>query len=205
MPPRYLPRIVLAVASALACGAVTSPARADVVQTIVDPCGRPLTQPFLPWTDIANYALAPGGAAESAAGWSLAGGAAVKSGNEPFHVHGAADTRSIVIPAGGSARTAPTCIGLLSPTVRLFSNASTSAAQLAVDVVYTDALGVAHTTRIGTMGGATGWRPSPVLLLLANVTSLQTVGGTASVQLKFTAVGGQVRIDDVYVDPYKWR
>jgi hypothetical protein len=155
--------------------------------------------------DPASYAVAAGGAAESPTGWTLAGGAAVRTGNESFHVHAAGDTHSILLPDGGSARGGSTCIGLLSPTVRLFVNASSPAAVLTVRVSYVDALGIPRTVRVGTISGAAGWRPSPTMLLLANVTSLRTVLGTASVQLQFTATGGGVRIDDVYVDPYKWR
>jgi hypothetical protein len=204
-PIPRIARIALAAAVALACAVPATAARASILGSTLNPCGQTLTQPFLPWSDISNYALMPGGAAESARGWTLAGGAAVVTGNEPSHVHAAGDSHSIAIPAGGSARTAPMCIGLLSPTARLFMGSASSTATLAVDLSYTDLLGLPHTVRIGKVSGATGWRPTPAMLLLANVTSLSTVGGTASIRLTFTASGGTVRIDDVYVDPYKWR
>jgi hypothetical protein len=209
-PPRSPPipriaRIVLVAAAALACAVPATTADASVLGSTLNPCGQTLTQPFLPWTDPSNYALAPGGGAEMTGKWTLAGGAAVVSGNEPFHVRAAADSHSIAIPAGGSARTAPMCIGLLSPTLRFFANSTSTSAALAASVSYNDALGLAHTVRVGTVSGATGWRPTPLMLLLANVTSLNTIGGTASIRLTFSATGGTVRIDDVYVDPYKWR
>lgn len=204
-PIPRIARIALVAAAALACPVPAATADASVLGSTLNPCGQTLTQPFLPWSDISNYALAPGGGAESAGSWTFTGGAAVASGNEPFHVRAATDSHSIAIPAGGSARTAPMCIGLLSPTARLFVGSASSTATLAVDVSYTDLLGLPHTVRIGKVSGATGWRPTPAMLLLANVTSLSTVGGTASIRLTFTASGGTVRIDDVYVDPYKWR
>jgi hypothetical protein len=45
-----------------------------------------------------------------------------------------------------------------------------------------------------------------VFLLLANLTALPVVdGSTASIRLRFTPHGGDWRIDDVYVDPWKGR
>lgn len=52
----------------------------------------PLSQPFAQWTDTADYVLVPDGGLEAGgAEWTLARGAAVVEGNEPFQVGGASD------------------------------------------------------------------------------------------------------------------
>ena len=54
--------------------------------------------------------------------------------------------------------------------------------------------------------GTDAWRPTPAFLLLANLTALPIVNdSTASIRLRFTPHGGDWRIDDVYVDPWKGR
>ena len=71
---------------------------------------------FLPWLDGASYSLAPGGDAEGATtGWTLAGGAKVASGNEPWTVAGRDDARSFSIPAGGSITNISSVAGKLLP------------------------------------------------------------------------------------------
>src|SRR5437868_10962030 len=48
-------------------------------------CPSTGTQVFATWNDYASYFLAPNGGLENGStGWSLSGGAAVVSGNEPF-------------------------------------------------------------------------------------------------------------------------
>jgi len=85
----------------------------------------PLTQPFFPWADPASYALAPDGGLEGgAAGWTLFGGAATTAGNERFLVGGASDSRALSLPSGSSATSAPRCVGLQWPTIRVFARSS---------------------------------------------------------------------------------
>src|SRR3954464_12092986 len=77
---------------------------------------QPLSRPFTPWLDFANYQAAPDGGVEAgAAGWSLAG-AAVASGGQPW----GGGQSSLSIPAGADAVTAPACITLAHPTLRFF-------------------------------------------------------------------------------------
>ena len=79
---------------------------------------QPLDRTFRPWLDPAWYTPAPNGGLESgAAGWTLERGAAVVPGNEPFHVGGSDDASSLALPPGGSATTAPVCIGVEHPTI----------------------------------------------------------------------------------------
>jgi hypothetical protein len=51
----------------------------------------------------------------------------------------------------------------------------------------------------GTYTVGTGWSPSPQVSMLRGQLPLLT----ASVSFHFTAVGGSVSIDDVYLDPMK--
>src|SRR3954468_14619621 len=78
------------------------------------------TQVFGAFSDSALYTSAPGGNIESPlTGWTLTGGAARVSGNEPFYVGHPSDRTSLSIPAGGSAVTAPMCIDQTYPFFRL--------------------------------------------------------------------------------------
>jgi hypothetical protein len=146
--------------------------------------------------------LAPSGSLESTSGWSLAGGAKLASGNEPWKVTSATDAWSLQLPSGSSATSPPLCITLFHPTLRFFAtNTGAATTTLRVEAI-TDVMGVNAATRIGTLS-AGSWQPTPALLLLSNLVS--PVTGT--VQFRFTPVGSSSgwRIDDVYVDPYKQR
>ena len=59
---------------------------------------------------------------------------------------------------------------------------------------------------LGSVDGTDSWHPTHTFLLLANLTALPIVNdGTASIRLRFAPHGGDWRIDDVYVDPWKGR
>jgi hypothetical protein len=165
-------------------------------------CPGRTSRPFLRWLDPAPYVLAPGGDFEAPSGWSLSGGARVAEGNEPFHVGGRDDRRSLVLPAGGSATSPPVCVGLLHPTLRFFA-AGPARSRLQVEVVYRTLLGPASHT-VAVLPARSRWAPTLPLPFLANAVGLTALeGATTTVQLRFTATGGGWRIDDVYVDPWK--
>jgi hypothetical protein len=208
---RVRPRTLLAVAGLLAaaCAATTAaPASADLGLS----CPDPTFQPFAPWGDSAFYKLAPNGGFEGGAtSWTLTGGAQVVAGNEAYAVSGAG-VRSLTLPAGSSATTAPMCVSVLSGKMRFFvRNGGASTAQLRVRVLYnggTGALlgGLSSTLGIADVGTITAggtWRPSPEITMLGGTLPLFTT----SVQFRFQPVGtsGDWRIDDVYVDPLKHR
>jgi hypothetical protein len=150
-------------------------ARAD------DCSGQTLDRTFLPWADAALYTPVP-------EGWTLAGGAAVVDGNQPF----LPGDSSLSLPAGASATTAPICIGLGHPTVRFFArNTGNPLSLLRVSAV------VGETELpIGLVPAGSEWAPSPPLLLAVNLL------GADSVAFKFAAASGAWSVDDVYVDPY---
>ena len=159
------------------------------------------TQPFASWLDVAQYELVPGGSFESGApGWTLSGGAAVKSGNETYYANSTRDRYSLTLPSGSSATTAPFCIGLLRPTIRFFvANGGSSSSSLRVTVVYRGLLGILGILDGGSVSGSSDWKPSPLM-----VATLNAPLGTTSAQFVFRPADklGAWRVDDVFVDPW---
>jgi hypothetical protein len=162
---------------------------------------RQFTQPFTPWGDAAPYVAAPDGGFEAGAtGWRLSGGAAVQSGNEPFHVASAADARSLKLPAGSAAQMPAVCIDIAHPTLRLFArNTGSALSTLVVSVGTINLLGLRVWLPVGTVTGGSSWGPSLPVPVLVNL--LQLTGGS-NVVFRFAPAGGAWSIDDVYVDPY---
>jgi hypothetical protein len=183
-----------ALCATLAFGASTSDAGLGVY------CPDPTTRPFLPWSDYARYAQVPDGGFEAgAAGWSIAGGAKVVSGNNPFYLRSPGDRRSLQLPAGSSATSPPMCISLLSSKMRFVATGS-SGSRLKVQIVYRGIL----SSTLGVLDGGTvdssgAWAPSPEVGMLGGVLPLLT----QSVQFRLVATGGTSRVDDLFLDPWK--
>src|SRR5690242_16196518 len=96
--------VVVALAAAAVLAGPASAARSGLLS-----CGGG-TQVFAPWGDSAYYYPANNGGLESGStGWTLSGGAAVVSGNEPFYANG---SHSLSLPSGSTATSPVTCIGL---------------------------------------------------------------------------------------------
>ena len=198
-------RLSVTVTAALAALAIATPAAGAALLNGCPDAGA--SQPFQPWGDDAMYVLAPdGGLEQGGGGWDLDGGAVVVAGTESFQVGGAGDSWSLSLPDDGRATTADTCIGLDSPTMRFFArNDGDPDGRLVVSVIVNTLLGPV-TLPVGSVAGTDAWRPTPAFLLIANLTALPIVNGsTASIRLRFTPHGGDWRIDDVYVDPWKGR
>jgi hypothetical protein len=150
---------------------------------------QPLAHTFLPWLDGAWYEAAPNGGLENgAAGWTLARGAAVVDGNDPYQP--GADALSL--PAGASATTPPMCVDVAHPTVRFFARGGPG--PLVVTVLFRDALGNEDELPVGTALGSATWVPSAVMPVVGNLLSQQ-------VSFRFTSAGDWL-LDDVFVDPY---
>jgi hypothetical protein len=180
-------------AMALAFGA--APASAGLGLACPDPTGKP----FSPWSDFANYAFMPDGGFEAGgSGWSL-DGARVVAGNEPFYIHSSADRRSLTLPEGASVTSPAMCISLLSSKMRFVAGGETGA-KVRVQIIYRGLLSsVLGILDGGTYSASGGWKPSPEIGMLGGLLPLLTSG----VQFRFTAVGGDVALDDVYLDPMK--
>lgn len=189
---------------ALVC-VTAAPARADDGSLLG--CGHEATHPFLRWLDPLPYTLVPGGDFESgAAGWRLSGGARIAAGNEPF----SSGSRSLLLPPGSSATSAPTCMGLVLPIVRFFSSGGAALSYLQVDALYTDASGRQQSVTLLPVGlPSSSWIPNlPMLQLGGTVNALTLNGVTSEISLRFTPRGllfgsGTWRIDDIYFDPWK--
>jgi hypothetical protein len=143
------------------------------------------------------------GALESTSGWTLANGAKLVSGNEPWKVHAATDSQSLSLPSGSSATTPSLCVTFLHPDIRFFAvNSGSSLTTLKVEAI-TNVLGIRLTTPVGLLAAGGSWQPTLPLPFLTNLLA----GTKGSVQFRFTPVGlgSGWRIDDVYVDPFKAR
>ena len=97
-------------------------------------CPGTIEYPFSGFGDANAYVLTPGGSFEGSNGWTLTGGAAVVAGSESFGVHAASDSKSLSIPAGGSATSPATCVTKLDPTIRFFATGGSATSALQVDV-----------------------------------------------------------------------
>jgi hypothetical protein len=166
-------------------------AQADIID--LSACNlSPLSQPFAPWLDPASYELAPGGDFESS-GWSLTGGATRVPGSERFAATGTLGSRSLSLPAGATAQSPATCVDAAYPTVRFFASGT---GLVAVSVVYGNLVLPA-----GVVVAAGGWSPTLVSLTSSALVAL-TSDGSAQVSLRLTTLAGDVRVDDVFVDPW---
>jgi hypothetical protein len=206
---RRLAQIAIAVALLTVLLSCLRPgsARADLGPKLagagtVASCPGTSERPFLPWADVAPYVLASGGDFEGPLSWKTSAGASIVSGNEPYKVHGAADTKSLLVPGNGWALSPSLCVGLGDPTLRLFALGGIGST-LKVQVVYRSVVGTVTQT-VAVVPGIGAWSPTLPIPFVLNLTGIVSKDGLASVQFRFSAVGKAAwRIDDVYVDPWK--
>jgi hypothetical protein len=215
-------RLTAAAAAAVACAVIAPLATAGVtpwagtgtaIGVACDSLKGP-TQALKAFNDTSYYVAAPNGGLESGStGWTLAGGAAVVSGNETFFANSRKDKSSLSIPKGAAATTPALCVGVEYPYSRLFVKGA-AGSSLGVDLLYVDYNGVAGSFRIANVSGTGSWALSTKLFtvsfLLAPFSDLSIPGteklGTtklSAVAYRFTTTGGTWQIDDLYVDPFK--
>src|SRR5689334_4057951 len=122
---------------------------------------QPLSRPFTPWLDFAQYQLAPDGSfAGGADGWTLTNGATASGG-------------ALSIPAGGSAVTPPICITPAHPTIRFFTRGT--------GTLLTAVIANGLEVPVGTVVGlGSSWQPGPIQLIVVNLL------GEQDVQFRFT-------------------
>lgn len=196
--------VVACLAAIAASAAFSGPAIAQADSTADAGCPAiPTVQPFGPWQDFADYFLAPDGDFEQgAASWDLSGGAAAVEGNETYAVGGAGDLRSLSLPAGSSATTAPVCIGIEHRSMRFFVRGSGEGV-VHVDAVYARRTDAEKSVRLASISAGESWAPSPIVSMRVNEIAPEYANALA-VSLRFTARGtGSWQIDDVYVDPFR--
>jgi hypothetical protein len=151
----------------------------------------PVARTFAPWLDMAYYKAAPGGNFEPGSqSWKLAGGARIVAGNASQKVGRKTDAYSLELPPGASATSPASCVGLAEPTFRMFASGSLTGVVLA-QAMY-GSIGI-------PAGVATGGGWAPTLPML---TGIGAAGRSFSIRV--TNIGlGTMRVDDVYIDPYR--
>jgi hypothetical protein len=201
--------LLAAITAAVAIGAFAAPASAGILTASATDCGdETLSQPFSAFGDTSKYKLVTGGSFEGAlTGWTLTGKARVVSGNEPWKVGGSGHAKSLVLPVGSSAISPTACVGLAEPTVRFFAKRNSGLlgiSTLAVSVYVKTSLGLVVPVPVGVVLGNGQWKPSPKMLIVANLLPLLP-GDRTPVAFQFTPVLGEWQIDDLYVDPMRMR
>jgi hypothetical protein len=184
--------------AAVACAAATALTAGVVAPAKAASCPPPPTsvQPFTPWNDSASYVLTTGASFEQGnAGWALAGGAQIVSGNAPNSLDPVTHSHSLYLPAGSSAvspcTTAPHIVGI----VRFFlKNVGVSTGGLHVQVLVKG-----KTYDAGTVTAGSDWQPSAMLQ-----SNAPNYSGAVAYQVRLTPVGAEsaFTLDDVYFDPY---
>jgi hypothetical protein len=213
LPPTFLTARLARIAVVTACAVLGTlllarPAHAGPLVASAPDCDdQVLSRPFLPWVDVANYTPHPGGGFEGALdGWRLGDDAKVVKGNEPFAVASADDARSLSLPAGAHATSSTICVGLGHPTLRLFARRTSGSilSTLRVEVLFETAWGSVLSLPIGLVTGSDEWAPTLPMLIVANLLPLLP-GDRTPVAFRFTALGGDWLVDDVFVDPWRAR
>jgi hypothetical protein len=198
---RAIGALIVASAATLA---VAAPAQAGLLVASAEGCkAQPSSQVFLRWLDPLRYELAPGGNAESASGWTFTGGARIVAGNEPWM----AGRSSLQLPRGSSATTGVMCVGITHPVMRFFAKRTSGwlLDSLKVDVLFESAGGKIHSLPVGLVLGGKSWQPTLPFPVLASLLPLLP-GEQTPVSFRFTPVGSATwQVDDVYVDPWRYR
>jgi len=159
-----------------------------------------LQQVFAPWGDTDWYFLAPDGSLEGGGiGWRFHGGAAVVSETDPYGLGGDGDMRSLALPRGASAVSAPFCIRRDARTVRWVQRGEPRGTLL-VEVEHLDETAATPGRTLDVVRGHGDWRPSPEVKIPLLGTGARE-DGFAIVALKFTALTGDWSVDDLFVDP----
>jgi hypothetical protein len=192
--------------AALAFGA--SAANAGVLVASAPSCDdQSLAKTFLPWLDVADYTALSGGNFESGSqAWSTNGPASVVSGNESFKVGGAGDSQSLALNNNSSATSPAICVGIEHPTIRFFAKRRSTGLLASLSTLNVEALveladGTVVPLPVGVVAGNGSWQPTLPMAIVGNLLPLLP-GEHTPVAFRFTAVGGDWSIDDVWVDPY---
>jgi hypothetical protein len=203
--------LALCLAAPIATAEAVKPDRAGPHETAGAPASPPATcgygepsKVFAAWRDNKNYVLTENGGFEAGdAGWTLAGGAAVVEGNEPFLLNGAADHQSLSLPAGSSATGPATCVASGQPVFRFVARTSGNRrSRLKVEVLYLSSDGSKRSAVVGKLRGGDKWRPTKRLAVRLGLAKPQGRMTTAEIAFRFTPLrAGDWQIDDVFLDP----
>jgi hypothetical protein len=166
-----------------------------VTQLVAPTCGTN-SYPFAQFGDAYPYfGFGNNGFESGSTGWALSGGAAVKSGNEPWYVNGFG-SHSLSLPQGASATSPAFCINVFDPVARAFAK-GTAGGDLNVQVIFRGLTGnLTGIFNVTDQGGTGAWGPTDPLS-----SRLALPIGTTSAQIRFTSASGSWQLDDVFVDP----
>ncbi len=196
---RSLRLVALCVATAV-CAVTAATAKADLIQSVIGGGCGPTATTFAQWGDSRSYYFTTNGGFESgSSGWTLGGGAKVVSGNEPYFLHGTADTSSLLLPSGASATSPAICFGLLNPGLKFLAVAPSGSGTLHVQLVARGLLGVLAVIDGGTVQVGPTWAPTEDFSTLGS--QLNVPVGTKTIQVVLTS-SGDVQVDDLYIDPF---
>src|SRR3954452_2728018 len=170
----------------------------DPITRIVLPSCGATSQPFQQFGDRTSYyGFSNNGFESGSPGWTLAGGAYVGFGNEPWYTNGFG-ARSLVLPAGSSATSPTFCINLLAPNIRAFARGA-DGDDLQVQVVFRGLTGnLLGILNVGSVDGTGGWAPTQKVNSLLALPLL-----TSYAQIRLVAGDGTWQVDDAFVDPIK--
>lgn len=208
LPARAAAAVLIALAT-LAAGA--SAASAGVLVASAPSCDdQALSKTFAPWLDYADYTALAGGSFEGdGAAWSTNGPASIAAGNETFRVGGAGDSRSLALQSGSSATSPAICVGIEHPTLRFFARRRSTGLPASLSTLNVEALveladGAILPVPVGVVTNGGSWQPTLPMAIVGNLLPLLP-GEHTPIAFRFTAVGGDWSVDDVWVDPYNRR
>ena len=192
-------------AATLPLGSTQLFATAESSQT----CSSPLIEnPFTRFGDRRNYVLAPSGSFESTSllGWQLSGSAQRVTESDPVDLGARDGAGMLALPARASAISPTMCVDLDYPTFRVLTKAvgSIDSSEFKIEITYPDSdkpvweeLSKFDGKQFTNAGS--GWR------LTNDMDMKPKLGGKTAgfrrVAFRLTALSGNWRVDDLYVDP----
>ena len=198
--PRRFPSGVVAACTALLVFGAASAQAATSPAKETSQCKEPtLTQPFQDAGDNNYYVLAPGQTPGNfeATGWTLSGGASIKTTT----LANGSTGYVLDLPSGSKAVSPSFCVTSLYPTARTFVRDLVGAEGVYLNVSYEGTTTWEQPKNTGQVhGSGTAWTLStPVNLQPENVTGWQV--------LRLTLVAGGKKSDfqlyNLYIDPYR--
>ncbi|MDQ5832915.1 MAG: hypothetical protein M3550_07650 [Actinomycetota bacterium] len=169
-------------------------------------CSAPLIEnPFARFGDRRSYVMAPGGSFESTAlhGWQLSGSAKRVAEADPVDLGANDGAGMLSLPAKTSAISPTMCVDFSYPTFRLLTKAL-SKGEFKIEITYPDVSRPVWEELKKFDGqqftnAGSGWRLTDDIDMKVDLGG--KTAGFRRVAFRFTALSGNWRVDDLYVDP----
>lgn len=172
-------------------------------------CTSPLIEnPFTRFGDRRNYVMAPGGSFERTelSGWQLSSFAKRVADVDPVDLGANDGAGMLSLPARASAISPTMCVDLDYPTFRVLTKAvrASDSAEFKIEVVYPDSPKpfweeLAKFDGKQFTNAGSGWRLTNDMDMKPDLGG--KLAGFRRVAFRFTALSGNWRVDDLYVDP----